>query len=151
MPEDGLYSAEWRASDLTELLSRLGMTNDDAAAAVGVDPLELKTWSDGYSPAPKAVLIALTYLVSNERARMAALAHRDVARAADQWLVVPKGQPLSSSMSAKSCAEALETYHLENSQSRPVELWHAAMVRAEPESPVARVLNNRTAAAPDPR
>jgi hypothetical protein len=125
------YGAEWHASDLTDLFCRLQLDEQQAADALGVDRLELQSWIEGYSPAPKMALIALNYLVSNERARLMALSHRDLERAAEQWLVVPVNGRLQESVIGMSCAEALQAYHTASDAGSHVELWHAVMVRAQ--------------------
>jgi hypothetical protein len=126
-----LYGAEWHASDLTELLCRLGLSQQDVATALGVEQAV---------PAPKMALIALAHLAGNERARMAALAHRDIQRPAEQWLVVNRGEPLTTAMAMTNCTDALQQYQRRNaSGGQPAELWHAAMVRAEPRPDLAKV------------
>jgi hypothetical protein len=135
-----LYGAEWHASDLTELLCRLGLSQQDVATALGVEQAVLQSWSEGHVPAPKMALIALAHLAGNERARMAALAHRDIQRPAEQWLVVNRGEPLTTAMAMTNCTDALEQYQRRNaSGGQAAELWHAAMVRAEPRPDLARV------------
>jgi hypothetical protein len=135
-----LYGAEWHASDLTELLCRLGLSQQDVASALGVELPLLESWSEGHVPAPKMALIALAHLAGNERARMAALAHRDIERPAEQWLVVNSGAPLTAAVAMANCTDALEEYQRRNaSGGQAAELWHAAMVRAEPRVAAARV------------
>jgi hypothetical protein len=127
-----LYGAEWHASDLTELLCRLGLSQQDVASALGVELALLESWSEGHVPAPKMALIALAHLAGNERVRMAALAHRDVHRPVEQWLVVNRGEPLTTAMAMTSCTDALQQYQQRNaSGGQTAELWHAEMVRAD--------------------
>jgi hypothetical protein len=124
------YGAEWQASDLTDVLCRLGLDHPTVAAALGVETAELTAWSEGHSPAPKMALIALAYLASSDRARMAALAHRDIERPAEQWMVVQQGDALANATVSPTCVEAMEFFHAENQRGKRVELWHAVMLRA---------------------